>query len=82
MMNFDIDKASVSHKLNINELEEMRNEAYENAKIAKSRMKIFHNKNIVQKSFKPSHKVLLYNSRFHLFPAKLRSRLTGPYIVK
>jgi hypothetical protein len=26
--------------------------------------------------------VLLYNSRLHLFPGKLRSRWTGPYFVK
>ncbi|CAL2259920.1 unnamed protein product [Prunus armeniaca] len=27
-------------------------------------------------------KVLLYNSRLHLFPGKLRSRWTGPFVVK
>ena len=27
-------------------------------------------------------KVLLYNSRLHLFPRKLRSRWSGPFIVK
>ena len=27
-------------------------------------------------------KVLLYNSRLHLFPEKLRSRSTGPFIVR
>jgi len=26
-------------------------------------------------------KVLLYDSRLHLFPEKLRSRWTGPYVV-
>jgi hypothetical protein len=26
--------------------------------------------------------VLLYNSRLHLFPGKLRSRWSGPFIVK
>jgi len=29
-----------------------------------------------------SKKVLLYNSRLHLFPGKLRSRWSGPFIVK
>jgi hypothetical protein len=28
------------------------------------------------------HKVLLYNSRLHLFSGKLRSRWSGPFIVK
>jgi hypothetical protein len=27
-------------------------------------------------------KVLLYNSQLHLFPGKLRSRWSGPFIVK
>ena len=25
---------------------------------------------------------MLYNSRLHIFPGKLRSRWTGPYVVK
>jgi len=29
-----------------------------------------------------SQKVLLYNSRLHLFPGKLRSRWSGPFIMK
>ena len=45
-------------------------------------MKVFHDKNILRKSFEPSQKVLLYNSRLHLFPRKLRSRWTGPFVVK
>ena len=45
-------------------------------------MKVFHDKQILRKSFEPSQKVLLYNSRLHLFPRKLRSRWTGTFIVK
>ena len=81
-MNFDLDKAGITRKLQINELEELRNEAYENTKIMKSRTKIFHDKNIMRKSFEPAQKVLLYNAKLRLFPGKLRSRWTGPYIVK
>jgi hypothetical protein len=80
--NFNLDKASSLHKLQLNELEEIQNEAYENSRIYKERMKVFHDKNILRKSFEPSQKVLLYNSRLHLFPGKLRSRWTGPFIVK
>ena len=36
---------------------------------------------ITRKEFKPGQKVLLYNFRLHLFPGKLKSRWTGPYIV-
>jgi hypothetical protein len=68
--NFNLDKASSLHKLQLNELEEIRNEAYENSRIYKERMKVFHDKNIFRKSFEPLQKVLLYNSRLHLFPGK------------
>ena len=42
---------------------------------------MFHDKHIVRKSFEKGMKVLLYNSRLHLFPGKLRSRWSGPFIV-
>ena len=48
----------------------------------KKRMKVFHDKQILRKSFKPFQKVLLYNSRLHLFLEKMRSRWIGPFIVK
>ena len=81
-LNSDLSQAGIHRKLQITELEEIRNEAYENAKIQKQRMKIFHDKHILRKSFSPGQKVLLYNTRLHFFPGKLRSRWNGPYIVK
>jgi len=45
-------------------------------------MKKAHDQNILRRSFEPGQKVLLYNSRLHLFPGKLRSRWTGPFIVR
>ena len=81
-LNFDLDKAGAERKLQINELEEIRNDAYNCAKSYKDRMKRVHDKNILRKSFEPGQKVLLYNSRLHLFPGKLRSRWTGPFIVR
>ena len=49
-LNFDLDEASVLQKLQIFELEELRNEAYENANIAKDRVKVFHYKFIMRKN--------------------------------
>ena len=37
--------------LQLNELEEFRNEAYENAKIYKQKMQAWHDKHIVRKEF-------------------------------
>jgi len=38
----------------LNELDELRNEAYENAKIYKAKTKAFHDKMISRKSFEPN----------------------------
>ena len=74
MLNFDLPKAGNLHKLHLNELEELKNGAYENAKIYKGQIKKNHDQSILRKSFEIGMKVFLYNSRLHLFPGKLRSR--------
>ena len=81
-LNFDLAKAGKQRLLQMNELDELRRESYENSRIYKERLKLFHDKNIVRKTFEPHQKVLLYSSRLHIFPGKLRSRWTGPFIVK
>lgn len=72
--NCGLNDASSLRKLQLNELEEIRNDAYENSRIYKERMKVFHDKKILRKTFELGQKVLLYNSKLHLFPGKLRSR--------
>ena len=79
---FKFNKVCSLRKLQLNEFEEIQRDAYKNSRIYKERMKVFHDKQILRKSFEPSQKVLLYNSRLHLCPGKLRSRWTGPFIVK
>ena len=81
-LNFDLAKAGKQRLLQINELDELRRESYESSCIYKERLKLFHDKNIIRKTFKPHQKVLLYSSHLHIFPGKLRSRWTGPFIVK
>ena len=66
----------------MNELDELRHESYESSRIYKEKVKLFHDKNIVRKTFELHQKVLLYSSRLHIFLRKLRSRWTGPFIVK
>ena len=66
----------------MNELDELRRESYESLRIYKEKVRLFHDKNIVRKTFEPYQKVLLYSSRLHIFPGKLRSRWIGPFIVK
>jgi len=46
-----------NHRLQINELDELCNKAYENAKIYNAKTKAFHDKKIPRKSFVPNQKV-------------------------
>ena len=81
-LNFDLIKVGELRKLQISELEEIRNEAYENARITKSRTKLFHDQIINRKNFAPGNKVLLCNSRLHIFAGKLKTCWSGPFIVR
>ena len=80
-LNFDIKTAGEGRLLQLNELDEFRLEAYENAKLYKERTKRWHDKQLINRKFKIGQKVLLYNSRLKLFPGKLKSRWTGPFEV-
>ncbi len=79
--NLDLDQAGVHRKLQLQELEEIHLEAYENSRIYKEKTKALHDKLIVRKNFVVGQKVLLYNSRLKLMPGKLRSRWEGPFVV-
>ena len=81
-LNFNIDRASSLRKLQLNELEEIWRDAYENFRSHKERMQVFHDKHILRKSFESSQNILLYNSRLHLFLGKLRSRWTELSLLK
>jgi len=62
-------------------LEEIQNDAYENARIYKEKTKSLHDRMITRKEFNVGDKVLLYHSRLKLFRGKLRSRWIGPFVV-
>ncbi|CAN6720978.1 unnamed protein product [Malus baccata var. baccata] len=79
--NMDLNAAGSHRKLQLNELDEIRHEAYENASIYKEKTKVFHDKMIRGKTFSVGQKVLLFNSRLRLFPGKLRSKWIGPFVI-
>ncbi|KAK9072086.1 hypothetical protein SSX86_008518 [Deinandra increscens subsp. villosa] len=79
--NWKIDDAGIHRKLQIQELEEIRNDAYENSRIYKEKSKAFHDRVTTRKSFIIGQKVLLFSSKLKLFPGKLRSRWIGPFVV-
>ena len=68
--------------MQLNELEELRNDAYENSRIIKAITKFFHDKRLFWKTFEIGQIVLLYNSRLHLFLGKLKSKWNGPFVLK
>ena len=74
VLNYELTEASEERILQLSELKEIRAEAYESARSYKERAKLFHDKHILRKEFALGMKVLLYDSKLHLFPGKLRSR--------
>ena len=80
-LNFDFKATKEERLLQLNELEELRNEAYDNAKIYKDKTKKLHDQRIFRREFKAKDQVMLFNSRLKLFPGKLKSKWSGPYTV-
>ncbi|XP_024198462.1 uncharacterized protein LOC112201775 [Rosa chinensis] len=80
-LNFHMDECGEKRKLELCELEELRMDAYENAKIYKEKTKAFHDQRIKKKHFEVGQQALVYNSGMKLFPGKLRSRWHGPYTI-
>ena len=68
----DLQVAEEKMLLQLNELEEFQNYAYENAKIYKEKTKAWHDKHIIQKEFELGQQVFFFsNSRLRLFPGNL-----------
>jgi transposase InsO family protein len=80
-LNFDAKTAAEKRVLRLHRLEEIRLDAYENARIYKERTKRWHDRHIIRREFAKGDQVLLYNSRLRLFPGKRKSRWSGPFKV-
>ena len=65
----------------LNELDDFCLKAYESSALYKEKMKNYHDNKIEKREFMVGNLVLLFNSRLHLFPRKLKSKWTGPYLV-
>ncbi|XP_073049534.1 uncharacterized protein [Primulina eburnea] len=80
-LNFDMEASGEQRLLQLNEMEEFRNEDYENAKIYKEKTKKWHD-HILHRNLEPRQQVLLFNSHLKLFPGKLKSRWSGPFTIE
>nr|GFA11534.1 reverse transcriptase domain-containing protein [Tanacetum cinerariifolium] len=68
-------------KVQLNELSELRDQAYENSLIYKERTKKLQNEKIKNRIFNIGDQVLLFNSRLKIFSGKLKSRWSGPFTI-
>nr|GEW50452.1 DNA-directed DNA polymerase [Tanacetum cinerariifolium] len=68
-------------KLQLNELSELRDQAYENFVIYKERTKKLHDSKIKNHIFNVGDQVLLFNSRLKIFSRKLKTRWSGPFTI-
>ncbi|XP_034680285.1 uncharacterized protein LOC117910307 [Vitis riparia] len=81
-LNMYLSRAGMKRFLELNEMEELRNDAYNNSNIAKQRLKRWHNQLVSRKEFQKGQRVLLYDSNLHIFPGKLKSRWIGPFTIQ
>ncbi|GJT14513.1 reverse transcriptase domain-containing protein [Tanacetum coccineum] len=79
--NFDLETVGDHHKVQLNELNELRDHAYENSLIYKEKTKRIHDSKIKNRVFNVGDQVLLFNSRLKMFSGKLKSRWSGPFTI-
>nr|GEZ40017.1 DNA-directed DNA polymerase [Tanacetum cinerariifolium] len=79
--NFDLKTVGDHQKLQLNELNELRDQAYENSLIYKERTKKLHDSKIKNRIFNVGDQVLLFKSHLKIFSRKLKTRWLGPFTI-
>ncbi|GKC78060.1 reverse transcriptase domain-containing protein [Tanacetum coccineum] len=79
--NFDLKTVGGHQKLQLNELNELRDQAYENSLIYKERTKKLHDSKIKNRIFNVGDQVLLLNSRLKILSGKLKTQWSGPFTI-
>nr|GEU51656.1 reverse transcriptase domain-containing protein [Tanacetum cinerariifolium] len=79
--NFDLAVAGDHRKVQLNELNELRDHAYENSLIYKEKTKRIHDSKIKNRVFNVGDRVLLFNLRLKIFLGKLKTRWSGPFTI-
>ncbi|XP_016195464.1 uncharacterized protein LOC107636473 [Arachis ipaensis] len=80
-LNFDAKAVEEKKLIQLNELDELRVEFYENTKLYREKTKMWHDKRISARTFEPGQRVFFFNLRLNLFPRKLKSRWFGPFTI-
>nr|GEY91385.1 reverse transcriptase domain-containing protein [Tanacetum cinerariifolium] len=68
-------------KVQLNELNELCDQAYENSLIYKEKTKRIHDSKIKDRVFNISDRVLIFKSRLEIFSGKLKARWSGPFTI-
>nr|GFA61902.1 reverse transcriptase domain-containing protein [Tanacetum cinerariifolium] len=79
--NFDLQTAGDHKKVYLNELNKLRDQAYENYVIYKEKTKRLHDAKIKDRVFNVGDRVLLFNSRLKIFSGKLKTHWSGPFTI-
>ncbi|GJV08279.1 reverse transcriptase domain-containing protein [Tanacetum coccineum] len=79
--NFDLKTAGDHRKVQLNELNELQDQAYKNSLIYKEKTKKIHESKIKNRVFNVGDRVLLFNSRLKIFSGKLKTRWTRSFTV-
>ncbi|GJU08710.1 reverse transcriptase domain-containing protein [Tanacetum coccineum] len=79
--NFDLKTTGDHQKVQMNELNELRDQAYENSLIYKKKTKKIHESKIKNRVFNVGDRFLLFNSRLKIFSGKLKTHWIRPFIV-
>nr|GEV33366.1 reverse transcriptase domain-containing protein [Tanacetum cinerariifolium] len=80
-VNFDLKTAGDHRNVQLNELSELRDQAYENYVIYKERTKKLHDSKTKNHIFNVGDQVLLFNSRLKIFSRKLKTCWSGPFTI-
>nr|GEV10406.1 DNA-directed DNA polymerase [Tanacetum cinerariifolium] len=80
-VNFNLKTAGDHRKLQLNEINELHDQAYENSLIYKERTKKLHDSKIKTNIFNVGDQLLLFNSRLKIFSGKLKTCWSGPFTI-
>ncbi|GJX95690.1 reverse transcriptase domain-containing protein [Tanacetum coccineum] len=79
--NFDLKTSGDHRKVQMNELNKLRDQDYENSLIYKEKTKKIHDFKIKNRVFNIGDRVLLFNSRLKIFLGKFKTRWTRPFTI-
>nr|GEX81589.1 DNA-directed DNA polymerase [Tanacetum cinerariifolium] len=80
-VNFDLAVASDHWKVQLNELNELHDHAYQNSLIYKEKTKRIHDFKIKNLVFNVGDRVLLFDSRLKIFSGKIKIRWSRPFTI-